>query len=77
MAMRNTHMLPLIDDPFNQLKNVKIFSKIDFRSRYYQLRIKGEHILVGAFKTQYGHYEFLVMTFRLTNTLTTCMDLMD
>ena len=69
--------MPRIEDPFDHLKGAHVFSKIDLRSRYYQLRVKDVDVPKTAFRTQYGHYEFLVMPFGLTNELTAFMDLMN
>ena len=65
MMIKNKYLLPRIDDLFDQLQGASLFSKIDLRPKYHQLKIKESNVSKMAFKTQYGHYEFLVMLFRL------------
>ena len=77
MTIKNRYPLPHIDDLFDQIRGATIFSKIDLRSRYHQVRIKDEDMFKIAFKTCYGHYEFIVMPFGLTNSQTSFMCLMN
>ena len=77
VTIRNQYPLPRIDDLFYQLQGVRVFLKIDLRSGYHQLKIRSEDVPKAALKTRYGHYEFLVMTFGLTNDLAAFMDLMN
>ena len=67
MIIRNQYPLPRIDDIFDQFQGARVFFKIGLRSGYYQLKIWESDIPKTAFKTRYGRYEFLVMSFGLTS----------
>ncbi|GJS39796.1 putative reverse transcriptase domain-containing protein [Tanacetum coccineum] len=77
LRVKNRYPLPRIDDLFDQLQRSSVYSKIDLRSGYHQLRVREEDIPKTAFRTRYGHYEFQVMSFGLTNASAVFMDLIN
>nr|GEU64005.1 putative reverse transcriptase domain-containing protein [Tanacetum cinerariifolium] len=77
LTVKNRYPLLKIDDLFDQLQGSSVYSKIDLRSSYHQLRVRKEYIPKTAFRTRYGHYEFQVMPFGLTNAPAVFMDLMN
>nr|GEZ19291.1 putative reverse transcriptase domain-containing protein [Tanacetum cinerariifolium] len=77
LTVNNRYPLPRIDDLFDQLQGSSVYSKIDLRLGYHQLGVREEDISKTAFRARYGHYEFLVMSFGVTNAPTVFMDLMN
>nr|GEZ05137.1 hypothetical protein [Tanacetum cinerariifolium] len=67
-TMKNRYPLPRIDDLFDQLQGSSVYSKIDLRSGYHQLRVREEDVLETTFRTPYGHYEFQVMPFAVMSS---------
>jgi hypothetical protein len=77
ITIKNKYPLPCIDILFDQLAGARVFSKVDLRSGYHRIKIHPEDVPKTAFSTRYGLYEYLVMSFRLTNAPTHFMYLMN
>nr|GEX22952.1 putative reverse transcriptase domain-containing protein [Tanacetum cinerariifolium] len=77
LTVKNRYPLPRIDDLFDQLQGSSVYSTIDLRSGYHQLRVREQYVPKIAFRTRYGHYEFQVMPFGLTNAPAIFMALMN
>ncbi|GJT16986.1 putative reverse transcriptase domain-containing protein [Tanacetum coccineum] len=77
LTVKNRYPLPRIDDLFDQLQGSRVYSKIDLRFGYHQLRVREKYIIKTVFRTRYGHYEFQVISFGLTNAPAVFMDLMN
>ena len=76
VTIKNRYPLPRIDDLFDQLRGARVYSKIDLRTGYHQLRVREIEIPKTTFRTRYGNFEFTMMPFILTNASATFMDLM-
>ena len=76
VTIKNRYPLPRIDDLFDQLRGAQVYSKIDLCTGYHQLRVREAYIPKIVFRTRYGHFEFIMMPFRLTNVSTAFMNLM-
>ena len=74
MTIKNKYHLPRIDDLMDQLHGSAVFSKIDLRSGYHQILVKDDDVQKTAFRSRYGHYEYVIMPFGVTNALAVFMD---
>jgi hypothetical protein len=77
VTIKDRYPLPRIDDLMDQLVGAEVFSKIDLRSGYHNIRVKAEDISKTAFRTRYSHYEYSVMSFSVTNIASVFMEYMN
>ena len=77
VTIKNKYPIPRIGDLFYQLREARVFSKLEIRSGFHQLKVRKEDIPKTTFRTRYGHYEFLVMPFGVTNAPSTFMSVMN
>jgi len=77
VTIKNRYPLPRIDDLMDQLVGARVFSKIDLRSGYHQIKVKDEDMQKTAFRTRYRHYKYLVMPFGVTNAPGVFMEYMN
>jgi hypothetical protein len=71
LIVKNRHALLLIDETINRLSGAKIYTKLDLKDAYHRIRIKAGNKWKTAFRMRYGHFEYIIMFFGLTNTLAT------
>ena len=76
VTIKNRYPLPRFDNLFDQLRGARVYSKIDLRTGYHQLRVREADIPKTVFRTWHGHFEFTMMLFGLTNAPAAFMDLM-